>query len=134
MWKDKKFYIIIGVIVLAIAVGGVLGGLAITRNNDDGRHNINIVVPANIADNFKLGSNQPGQGNLNNVVDNILDNLVKAGRITQEQANQFKDWWEAKPDIPGLSASSGNESATFFGMMHKEYPNFEFRFRGHWSK
>lgn len=28
-----------------------------------------------------------------------LDNLVKAGKITQDQADQYQKWWESRPDV-----------------------------------
>jgi len=32
-------------------------------------------------------------------LDNYLKNLVDEGKITQEQADQYKSWWQSKPDI-----------------------------------
>ena len=38
-----------------------------------------------------------------------LDKLVEEGVITQEEADQFKEWWEARPDtqLPGRPAFGG---------------------------
>jgi hypothetical protein len=133
MWKDKKFYIIIGVVVFAIIVGGVLGGLAIYRNNDDGRRSINITMPENMANNLQNAANRFKSTDLNTVFDNYLDKLVKDGKITQEQADQFKDWWQERPDIPGIFAASSNSTFSF-GAMRNGNPDFNFGFRGYWSK
>jgi len=29
-----------------------------------------------------------------------LQNLVDEGKITQDQANQYQEWWQVRPDIP----------------------------------
>ncbi|MBN1862026.1 MAG: hypothetical protein JW790_00060 [Dehalococcoidales bacterium] len=33
-------------------------------------------------------------------MENHLDKLVEEGVITQEEADQFKEWWQARPDTP----------------------------------
>jgi hypothetical protein len=33
-------------------------------------------------------------------LDKRLQTMVENGRITQEQADQYKDWWTARPDSP----------------------------------
>jgi hypothetical protein len=138
--KDKRFYFIIGVVVFAIIVGGVLGGLAIYRNNDANRHSISITIPGNVADNFKnfgsLNDNtlqQGGMNMLNNTLESYLNKLVENGKITQEQADQLKSWWESKPDIPEIFSGSSDNSTGFFGMM-RNGDGFNFGFNGNWSK
>jgi hypothetical protein len=34
------------------------------------------------------------------VLDSHLQKLVEEGKITQEQADQYKDWLESRPDVP----------------------------------
>jgi len=36
-------------------------------------------------------------------LDNYLKNLVDQGKITQQQADQYKSWWQARPEtlLPG---------------------------------
>ncbi|MBL7124961.1 MAG: hypothetical protein ISS51_02560 [Dehalococcoidales bacterium] len=34
-----------------------------------------------------------------------LDKAVEEGRITQEEADAIKEWWEQKPDVLGLGLS-----------------------------
>jgi len=31
---------------------------------------------------------------------NRLANLVEQGRITQDEADQYLEWWQARPDVP----------------------------------
>jgi len=33
-------------------------------------------------------------------MENRLDKLVEEGVITQDEADQYKEWWEARPDTP----------------------------------
>jgi Skp family chaperone for outer membrane proteins len=36
----------------------------------------------------------------NEAVNTRLQNLVSEGKLTQEQADQYKQWWQARPDTP----------------------------------
>ena len=36
-----------------------------------------------------------------------LQKLVTAGTITQEQADAYLTWWQAKPDVPGIMGGMG---------------------------
>jgi uncharacterized membrane protein len=38
---------------------------------------------------------------------NRLQNLVSQGKLTQEQADQFLQWWQSRPDIPLPLAAAG---------------------------
>lgn len=33
------------------------------------------------------------------VMQNRLQNLVEQGKITQDEADQYKEWWQARPDV-----------------------------------
>jgi hypothetical protein len=46
---------------------------------------------------------------------NHLDKLVEEGVITQDQADQLKEWWEAKPEIslPGRPMLRGGPGGRF---------------------
>ncbi len=33
-------------------------------------------------------------------MDNHLDRLVENGKITEEEAEQYQEWWQDKPDVP----------------------------------
>lgn len=51
---------------------------------------------------------QAGKEMAQDALTKALDKAVQEGRITQDQANQIKDWWNKKPDVlnggvfPGL--------------------------------
>jgi hypothetical protein len=72
---------------------------------------------------------------------NYLQKLVSEGKITQEQADQFETWWDAKPtlpidefqqwwnarpEIPGLF---GGEGMGPFGGMHGGFGQFKMGFK-----
>lgn len=116
MWHDKKFLIIIGLVVVLIAAVGTIGGIFLARQNnvaqisearDDAFRRVTIVLPENRS-----------ATNWQEAMDNYLQRLIDEGKITQDEANQFKTWWEAKPDIPGLFNHLMEGNAYFFGMMH----------------
>jgi len=104
MWRRKKF-ILIGVLVAVVlfaSIGGVV--LAQAENGDDSQPK---TLLARVAE--KLGINQQeledafteAQSEMRDeALDTYLQNLVDEGKITQEQADQYLNWWQAKPDVP----------------------------------
>jgi flagellar basal body-associated protein FliL len=111
MWQDKKFLVIISLVVVLIAAVGTIGGIFLARQNnvaqisearDDAFRRVTIIFPEN-----RSGTNWQ------EALDNYLQHLIDNGTITQEEANQFNTWWESRPDIPGLF----NRSITPEGFM-----------------
>jgi hypothetical protein len=125
MWLKKKF-ILIGLLTLVV-LGGTLGGIAVAQANDNGSNTTsqadnttrmsallekvatiyqqNTGVTIN-ADELAKAFTQAGKEMCNTAMDKFLDNLVTKGQITQDQANQFKAWLDAKPNIdisPGFN-------------------------------
>jgi hypothetical protein len=53
-----------------------------------------------------------------NVLEDWLQNLVGEGKITQEEADQYLEWWQSRPDIqvplPGLGGP-GPEGGMMWG-------------------
>jgi hypothetical protein len=116
--KRTKKMIIIAVITVVV-LGGILGGVAIANADEPTNTNIGP-VSANISnlldriatiyeektgdtldtqaliDSFK----QAQQDIRSEALDAYLNKLVENGKIDSEQAQQFKDWVEARPDVP----------------------------------
>ncbi len=44
-----------------------------------------------------------------------LDRLVDQGRLTLEQADEYKEWYQSRPEGPALGRSFGNRRHGFFG-------------------
>lgn len=102
MWRRKKL-VIIGVLAAVLLVGSIGGvALAQTENGDDTQPKTLMARVADI-----LGIEQQTLENAftqartemqNEALDNYLNELVNEGTMTQEQADQYKAWWQSKPD------------------------------------
>jgi LPS O-antigen subunit length determinant protein (WzzB/FepE family) len=122
MWKDKKFIVISGLLVVLIALGATLGGIALSRQNDNIVRvpQVSIVLPeqaANILQNINL-TPEERQERANEALDNYLQKLVDEGKITQEEADQYKAWWESRPDISGLFSNLLPDFTRIFSITH----------------
>lgn len=117
MWKSKRF-IVIAVIVGVIAVGGV-AGVAIAKTAGTAGSNTSTAVALATSDNTSQGLigrvatilglpqstvqnafDQAQKDMANQALQNRLSGLVQQGKITQDQANQYQNWYESRPDVP----------------------------------
>jgi len=117
MWRSKKFIIVavLTAVVLVGSIGGVV--LAQTENGDDSQpkaqyeallDKVCAIYEQNTGTAINSEELQKAFDQARNemraeALDNHLQNLVEQGRITQEQADQYKAWLEAKPDVPILA-------------------------------
>lgn len=154
MWRNKKFIII--TLLVLVVLGGTLGGIAIAQANDQGN---TTAVAAVTGNNTQLSAlldkivtiyqqntgvtlnaqellkafQQAIKENRDTALDNYLNSLVSKGKITQDQANQFKTWLESRPDFlnqmmpfggfrmgPGMM---GRGFHGFFGGKNQTQPN-----------
>jgi hypothetical protein len=115
MWRSKKFIIIAVLIVLVVGV--TLGSVAIAQADDE---DISTTQTANVSsfldkvaeiyqtntgvtiDPAKLQQaiTEARQALRDEALDNYLQKLVGEEKITQEQADDFKAWLDAKPSLP----------------------------------
>jgi type II secretory pathway pseudopilin PulG len=104
MWQDKKFIVIVGLLVVIIAAVGTIGGLALYRqyNNGDDQLRASRTELIQQASNFLQNHQQNNIPDAIQNLDNYLNQLVKDGKITQAQADQFKEWFKDRPDIPAI--------------------------------
>jgi uncharacterized protein HemX len=112
MGRKKKF-MVVGLLVLVV-LGGTLGGIAMAQANDESanttsqlstlldkvasiyQQNTGIAIDSQeLAKAFTQAQKETRDAAL----DKYLNSLVEKGTITQDQANQFKTWLDAKPDI-----------------------------------
>lgn len=113
MWRSKKIIVIalLTIVVLTGSIGGVV--LAQTENGDDSQPK---TLLARVAE--KLGISQQELEDAfaeaksemrTEALDSRLQSLVEQGKINQEEADQYKAWLQAKPDmpLPGLSGRFG---------------------------
>ena len=114
MWRRKKFIAI--VLATMLLVGGTVGVVLAVDNGDEDRslpearpealldrvcviyqeNTGNAIDPQQLNDAFAQALSEMR----NEALQSRLQNLVDQGKITQEQANQYLEWWESKPDFP----------------------------------
>lgn len=109
MWKSKKF-IVIAVLAAVVMVGSV-AGIAFAQTGAASNASTNTTNPlfARVAqilgiDQAKLESafTQARQEQRDAALDQYLSGLVTAGKITQQQADDYKAWLKARPETPAF--------------------------------
>jgi LPS O-antigen subunit length determinant protein (WzzB/FepE family) len=131
MWRSKKFIIITAIVVVALA--GSIGGIALAQGNGDedvnqpGAQQAALLerVCAIYEDNTGTAINAEDLQNAfaqaqsemrEEALQNYLQSLVDNGKITQEQADQWKSWWQSRPeDLPFAHGFPGH------GMMQRGF-------------
>ena len=107
MWRSKKFIVALLATVLVV---GSIGGIALanTENGDDSQPETlldrvaEILVGKGInitSEQLKEAFTQAQSEMRDEALDSRLQNLVKEGKITQEQADQYKAWLQERPDM-----------------------------------
>jgi hypothetical protein len=114
MWRSKKF--IISALVI-IVLGATLGGVAIAQADDENANDETQAVKVDILDKvaeiyekntgtaidpdeLQKAFTEARQAEQDETLDNFLQKLVTDGKITQEQADQYKAWLDARPAFP----------------------------------
>jgi hypothetical protein len=116
--KLKKKRLVIALIAIAAAVG-ITTGVVFAQDEPDEdvtepetlleraceiyEDNTGVAVDPEA---FKDALIEANQDMMAEAMESRLDKLVEEGLITQEEADQFKEWWEAKPDM-SLPAGGG---------------------------
>lgn len=117
MWRSKKF--IITALVAAAVLAGSLGGIALahTENDPDSSHSslLERITAILVDDGVNITSEQlkdaftQATGELRDeALENRFQALVEAGKLTQEEADQLKEWLESKPDTSFRSGFRGH--------------------------
>lgn len=109
MWRKKKV-IVLSVILATVVLAGSLGGIVLAQSvTTTPTVDQNKTILARVAailgiDQQKLVSAfaQAEKEARADKVDTYLNNLVTQGKITQQQADQYKQWLQSQPSIPGL--------------------------------
>lgn len=101
----RKRFVIIGLLAALVLVGS-LAGLALAQTSDSSGKTLLARVAAILGiDQQKVEDAfaQAQREMRDEALDSYLKNLVDQGKVTQEQADQYKSWWQAKPDslLPG---------------------------------
>lgn len=126
MWKSKKFILIVVSVALVLA-GSITGvALAQTETSDDSQTTtiFDRVTDILVAEGVNVTSDQlkdafaQAQSDVRDEVrQDRLQSLVEEGKLTQEEADQYLEWWQAKSDVPaGFQFGPGGMMGGFGGM------------------
>jgi hypothetical protein len=131
MWKRKKF-IILGVVLAVVILVGATAGVAFAQTGAAKTPVAQVTsAVAGFSDNLTariakiLGIDQQKldaaikQANTdlqNQRLDDYLNQLVQSGKITNDQANQYKTWLNSRPNIPGLTTPGPGKVMPNMGM------------------
>jgi uncharacterized protein HemX len=136
MWRSKKFIII--AILTVLVLGAILGGYAVAQANDQTTSQSDNQTPNNfstlldkVAAIYQQNTNvaidsqelskaftQAQKEIRDGALDTYLNSLVEKGKITQDQAKQYKDWLNSKPNVQiGPGSKGGPRGFGRFGGM-----------------
>ena len=100
LWFRKKVILI--PLVVALVVVGTLAGIAFAQAGSDSLGNTLLARVAAILgiDQTKVEDAfaQAQKEMRDEALDSYLKNMVEQGKISQEEADQYKTWWDSKPD------------------------------------
>jgi len=105
MWRSKKFIIIMSVLAATVLLVGTIGGVALAQTGGTGDSSGKTLLQRvaeilgidqqKVEDAFAQAKTEMQD----EALDNYLNRLVEAGKITEEQATQYKEWLKSKPDM-----------------------------------
>lgn len=112
MFKKRKWLVIGVAVAVVILIGGILGGVVYAQS---GSTTTTTTTTTNPQDTLMakvasiLGIDQTTLENAftqakkdvqSDNLSNYLQSLVTAGKITQDQADQYLQWWNSQPALP----------------------------------
>ena len=113
MWRSKK--LIIGVVLAVVIVAGSIGGVVVAADNGDDsqpeakyqalldricaiyQEKTGVAIDSQVLkDSFAQAQNELRI----EALQNRLQNLVEQEKITQQQADDYLEWQQARPEVP----------------------------------
>jgi hypothetical protein len=127
MWRSKKFIIVM--VLAAVVAAGSIGGIALAQEDEEESPTTKLGefmerVCAIYEDNTGVAIDQEALREAiaqarrevrDEALNNYLQNLVDQGKITQEQADEYLEWWQARPDVPIAAGLGGRGMLRGFG-------------------
>ncbi len=118
----KRKWLIIGVLLAVVAAAAIGGGLVYAQtktqpSNTPGKSLADRVAAILGIDQTKVENafTQARKDMQDEALTNWLNKQVQAGKMTQAQADQYKQWWQSRPsNVPGI-APFGGGGHRFFG-------------------
>jgi len=113
MWRSKKF-IIVAVLAAVMLVGTISGVVVAADNGDDSEPEARYEALLNRVceiyqektgvtidqEALKDAFAQAQSEMQTEALGNYLQSLVEQDKITQEQADDYLEWWQGRPDVP----------------------------------
>ena len=120
MWKSKKFIFLV-VLGAAILVGSI-AGVVYAQEDDEEDVAPRIALLERVADKLGIDVEQLTDA-FNEAVSEIQDEArlrwiekaVEEGWLTEEEAQEYSEWWAAKPDIEFNFDGCGQQERHSFG-------------------
>ena len=125
MWRSKKFIIVAALATILLA--GTIGGIVV--NADDGDENapdtlLDKVCAILQAKGYDITCEaledafaQAGEEMRTAALEAWLLDLVDQEKITQQQADDYLEWWGARPDMPNKFGFGDHRGMRGFGGM-----------------
>ncbi len=114
MFRSRKF-IIIGVLATALIISACIGGVALAQSgggSDNQSQSRFETLLSKVCEIYQAKTGvaidqaalrdaftQAEKEMRTEALQDYLQNLVEQGKITQEQADEYLKWWQAKPDM-----------------------------------
>jgi len=105
MRKSPKF--VLAAVLVAVMVIGCTAGVALARDEDEAGQGSGDALMTRVAEILDVDQQQLEDAFRQaksefreEALDSRLQRLIDEGTLTQEQAEEFKAWIEARPDVP----------------------------------
>ena len=122
MWKNKKV-VLLAALAIAAIIGGVVAGVTLAQSGSGNETQANTQYEALLnkvatiyqqntgvtidPQQLETAFTQAQKEMQSEALQTWLQNLVTKGKISQEQANEYLQWWNSKPDVPLLGLPRG---------------------------
>jgi hypothetical protein len=112
MWRGKKFILV--TVLATVALVGSISGVVVAQNGDNSQPNaVNQTLLDRVCEIYQENTGvaidpqalkdafaQAQSEKLQEALDSRLQYLVDQGKITQGEADQYKEWWQSRPNVP----------------------------------
>ena len=115
MWRRRRWVILAAVAIIVVLVVGIIGGMAYAQTTttpstgSQGKTLLARVASILGIDQKKLEDaySQAKKEMSDEALTNRLKALVDQGKLTQDQADQYKKWWDSRPNVPNITDGQG---------------------------
>ena len=113
MWRSKKF-ITITLLAIVLLVGTTIG-IVFAQEETEGTTPAKLTMLDRVAGNLGIEPQvlkdafaEVRSEMRDEALDGYLQKMVDYGKITQDEADQYKEWWQSRPDTELLGSHKGS--------------------------